>query len=248
MLGLSISSSSRVGCVRKKNEDMLLLDSEFVRDGKLAKGVDLEKKERYLLALADGMGGHLSGDVASSEVLHHLQFFFHDIPSGMNPSEFNEAICEWLSSISRLFDAKGRLDAKLHGMGTTMVALAYYNHEFYSLNCGDSRLYCLHDHELKQLTTDHSLGNLLGNHEHSSIITNCIGGGITESYIDVVQCTGEVVTADCMLLCSDGLSDLLSDDIICEMLQEGADAEKLCLAAEAVGGFDNVSAIVARII
>jgi protein phosphatase len=132
-------------------------------------------------------------------------------------------------------------------MGTTLVALAYYNDEFFWMNCGDSRLYRLHEGTLVQITTDHSLSNLLGNNKHSNIITNCIGGGCKNSYIDLVLCTPDVQSGDLFLLCSDGLTDMLPDETIERMLVEGSDATALCVAAEAAGGYDNVSAIVVRV-
>lgn len=248
MLKLRVSAASRVGCVRENNEDMLLVGAQFVRDGRTALTKDLDVTDRYLLALADGMGGHQSGDVASSEVLHNLQFFFSDIPAGLKPGDFNEAIFEWLNSINTTIDMMGHSDEKLRGMGTTLVALAYYDGHFYSMNCGDSRLYRLHEGQLQQMTTDHSLNSLVGSSVHSNIIINCIGGGCKSSYIDLVQCTSDVLPGDTLLLCSDGLSDMLSDDDIAQMLVKGYSAEGICVEAERAGGYDNVSAIVVHVL
>jgi len=244
MIGFKISAASRVGCVRETNEDMILTDDCFLRDDKLETNVEISQVDRYLIALADGMGGHNSGDVASSDALHSLQFFFNDMPVGLKPGDFNEKICEWLSSINYTMESKGRSDQRCYGMGTTLVALAYYGKEFYWMNCGDSRLYRVHDGVLKQVSSDHSLSNLLGSSQHSNVITNCIGGGCKSSYIDLVQCTADVQPGDKFLLCSDGLSDMLADNVIEQMLNDGYDAEALCHAAEEAGGFDNVSAIV----
>lgn len=244
---LVISAASRVGCVRNNNEDMLLVDECFVRNGRMTTKVDTDHTDRYMLALADGMGGHQSGEVASSDVLHNLQFFFSDIPSKLKPGDFNETIYEWLESINNIIDSKGYTDPQYRGMGTTLVALAYYDRQFYSMNCGDSRLYRLHEGKLQQLTTDHSLSNLMGSSEHSNIITNCIGGGCKSSYIDMVQCTQEVNVSDTFLLCSDGLNDMVCDADIEQMLADGYEADALCQTAEQAGGFDNVSAIVIHV-
>ena len=237
-----------MGCVRHNNEDMVLVNDKFIRNGKHWTMIDTDSCERYLIALADGMGGHCGGEVASNDVLHNLQFYFSDLPSALSVEDFNEAIYEWLESINNIIDSKGRSEARYNGMGTTLVALAFYNRDFYWMNCGDSRLYRLHGSSLKQLTTDHSLSNLMGSERHSNIITNCIGGGCKMSYIDMVQCTTEVVTSDVLLLCSDGLTDMLSDDEIQTLLENGADASKLCKAAELAGGYDNVSACVIKIV
>jgi len=243
----NVTASSKTGCVRSNNEDMILVDQWFVRNGRLSAHKDLSTIDRYLLALADGMGGHNSGEVASSDVLHNLQFFFSDLPVGLSISDFNEAIYEWLASINIMIDSKGKNDERFRKMGTTLVALAYYGGAFYWMNCGDSRIYHMHHGELHQLSTDHSLSSLLGDTDRSSIITNCIGGGCKNSYIDIVECTADIQPGDTILLCSDGLSDMLSDEQLRYGLLEDDTADVLCAKAEEVGGFDNVSAIVVKI-
>ena len=127
-------------------------------------------------------------------------------------------------------------------MGTTLVGLAFYAGDFFTLNCGDSRLYRFRDGELKQLTTDHSLNTMLGTTKHSSVITNCIGGGCTNSYIDVVRITDDILQGDKYLLCSDGLTDMVSNHQLTRLLNDGADADLLCETAIENGGLDNVSA------
>ena len=247
MIEYKISAASRVGCIRDNNEDMILVDDQFIRDAEITIDKTFSADDRYLLALADGMGGHNCGEIASSDTLHNLQFFFSDLPVGMSIGDFNESILEWLSSINHIIDAKGRMDAQYKNMGTTLVALAYYGREFYWMNCGDSRLYRYRNGQLTQLTTDHSLSNMLGQHAHSHIITNCIGGGCQTSFIDVVSFTSEVEENDLFLLCSDGLTDMLSDADIESYLAVGYSASQLCAAAEKAGGLDNVSVILARI-
>lgn len=247
MLNFDITAASRTGLVRENNEDMIVVGEWFVRDGKMRTHFSTKNVERYLLALADGMGGHNSGEVASSEALHNLQFFFNDIPGGLPSSEFNELIFEWLQSVNAIFVSKGHVDQRLRDMGTTLVSLVYYHGEFYWMNCGDSRLYRLHDGHLTLLTTDHSLNNLYGDPQHSNYITNCIGGGCKTSFIDITVCTDSICDGDTFLLCSDGLNDMLPDSEIERLLLEGSDADSLCAAADSVGGFDNVSACVIKV-
>ena len=165
---------------------------------------------------------------------------------GENASSFNEMIVGWLESINMILDSKGKADEQYKGMGTTLVALAYYDGDFYSMNCGDSRLYRLRNEELVQLTTDHSLSSLMGDQKHSSVITNCIGGGCTSSYIDVIHIV-DIQDGDTYLLCSDGLTDMMSDNRLSILLAEGADANDLCNAAIVRGGFDNVSACLIKV-
>lgn len=245
---LSIQAVSNVGCYRENNEDMILVGHEFVRDGSYKEEADLTTVNRYLTALADGMGGHSSGEVASSDVLHNLDFFFGDIPAGLDVTDFNEAIYEWLNSINSIIDSKSHSDQRYHTMGTTLVAFAYYGSEFYWMNCGDSRVYWMHENQLKQLSTDHSLNTLMGSTEHTNLITNCIGGGCKTSYIDIATCTSLVHAGDTFMLCSDGLTDMLDDEEIENLLRRDASAADLCQAAIDAGGYDNVSICIIKIV
>ena len=245
---LYIHAASNVGSVREKNEDMILVNRCFVRDNDWVGEVDLANRKRFLVALADGMGGHKSGEVASSDVLVNLDYFFNDMPADLSVADFNEAIYEWLASINNIIDSKGHADSRYHGMGTTLVSFVCYGDDFYWMNCGDSRIYRLHDGQLQQLSTDHSLSTLMGTSEHTNVITNCIGGGCKTSYIDIMMCTSEVCQGDTFMLCSDGLTDMLSDQQIQQLLNGGADATALCNAAIAEGGFDNVSVCVIKIV
>lgn len=244
---LRITASSRKGQVRTNNEDMLLVGEQLIRNGRMSKTFSTREADRFMLAVADGMGGHNSGEVASADTLSNLRFYFTDLPVGLTTSTFNEVIYEWLASINNFLDAKGRCSEVYRNMGTTLVALAYYAGEFYWMNCGDSRLYRLHDGHLSQITTDHSLNTLLGESQHSNYITNCIGGGCKNSYIDVVKCTDIVQPGDTFLLCSDGLSDMLPDDKIASLLKEGNEADAICQAADDAGGRDNITVIVIHI-
>ena len=241
MIKIDITAASRIGCVRHQNEDMILVGNHFVRDDAFSTWVELTNQDRYIVAVADGMGGHNRGDIASSDVLHNLQFYYNDLPTGFGPSEFNEMVVEWLDGINNMVASKGRADEQYKGMGTTLVGFAFYEGEYYWLNCGDSRLYRFRQDDLLQLTTDHSLSNLLGSEKHTSVITNCIGGGCTTSYIDIVRMTSDIMVDDVYLLCSDGLTDMLSNQNISRLLAAGADANALCDAAIAAGGLDNVS-------
>ena len=246
MIRLEITSTSQVGCVRSQNEDMVLVDTHFIRNSEFSTQASLNHNDRYLVAVADGMGGHNRGDVASNDVLRNLQYYFSDIPEKLNAGDFNEVMVEWLDSINNFVASKGRADEQFKGMGTTLVGLAYYYGDFYSMNCGDSRLYRFRQGELTQLTTDHSLNNMLGSEKHTNIITNCIGGGCNSSYMDLVRIS-EVWPDDVFLLCSDGLTDMLPDQEIARLLNDGADAMALGDAAVEAGGLDNVSCCVITI-
>ena len=223
------------------------MDNRFIREDTYKTQIVLGREDRMMIAVADGMGGHNRGDIASNDTLRNLHYFFYDIPSCLNVNDFNEAMAGWLESINNYIASKGRADEQYKGMGTTLVCLAYYNNDFYSLNCGDSRLYRFRDHQLVQLTTDHSLSNLVGDEKRTNVITNCIGGGSKSSFIDMVTMTNDIMSDDVYLLCTDGLTDMLSDKAISELLEGKADADTLCSAAIEAGGIDNVSCCVISI-
>jgi protein phosphatase len=242
-----ITAASEVGCVRHKNEDMVLVDRRFVRNNDCKVEIGRDDADRFIIAIADGMGGHNSGEVASHDVLHNLEYYYHDLPSGLKPGDFNEMIFEWLESINNIIDSKGHSDPQYHDMGTTLVAFAFYGNEFYWMNCGDSRIYQYIGGQLTQISTDHSLSNLMGSSKHSNIITNCIGGGCKTSYLDMVKFADSVIqSSSTFLLCSDGLTDMLTDKQIEQLLAEGKDASELCAAAVDAGGFDNVSVCIIK--
>lgn len=247
MISLHISASSRTGCVRTNNEDMGLVDDVLIRDESFSETFEVHPTNRLMLALADGMGGHNCGEVASNDTLTNLRFFFRDLPATINDEVFRQSMNDWLKSISMLIDSKGKSHEVYQGMGTTLVGMIYFTGRYYWINCGDSRLYRFHDGELQQLTTDHSLSNALGLSTHSCQIVNCIGGGSTDSYIDIECMTDQVEVGDVFMLCTDGLTDMIGDTHVRDLLKHGADADRLCDAAEEAGGYDNVSVIVVKI-
>lgn len=244
MSRIVLTAASRVGCIRSNNEDMILAYDHFVRSDIYRTEFMTENHDRFVIALADGMGGHNAGEVASSDVLSNLQFFLNDLPRGLASGEFNEMMTEWLHSVNQIIDSKGHFNPGMIDMGTTLVGIIFYNNKYYWINCGDSRLYRFRNGQLVQLTTDHSLNNVRGEKKHSNIITNCIGGGCKSSYMDMFEFTAEFKSGDIYMLCSDGLTDMVSDDIIGSLLAEGGNANSLCEAAIEAGGYDNVSVCV----
>lgn len=244
MSRIVITAASRVGCVRNNNEDMVFAYDKFVRSEAYQTEFMTENVDRFVIALADGMGGHLAGEVASADTLENLRFFVSDMPKGLSVSEVNKTMEVWLDSIHKIITSKGHADPSMEGMGTTLVAVIYYEGKYFWINCGDSRLYRLRDGKLAQLTTDHSLNTLRGEKRHSNIITNCIGAGCKHTYMDMVEFTDDFRHGDVYMVCSDGLSDMVSDDVIEQMMINGVSANRLCEAAIERGGFDNVSVCV----
>jgi len=243
-----LTAASRVGNVRSNNEDMILAFDKYVRSDIHQTVLAPDNLDRFVVAVADGMGGHNAGEVASEMVMQNLKFYVNDLPKGMTSGELEEVMNEWLLSIHQTVNLRGRSNKTMSEMGTTLVALLFYGNRYFWMNCGDSRLYRLRDGQLKQLTTDHSLVNEDGEKKHSNYITNCIGAGCDEVYMDMIEFTSDFHTGDVYVLCSDGLNDMVPDIIIERMLNEGADANDLCEEAIAAGGFDNVSVCVLRVV
>ena len=244
MSRIVLTAASRVGCVRSNNEDMVLAYDKFVRSEAYHTEFSTDNSDRFVIALADGMGGHNAGEVASADVLANLNFFINDLPKELSVNEFTEMMMIWLSSINKTINSKGRVDSALRDMGTTLVAVVFYNHKYYWMNCGDSRLYRLRDGELTQLSTDHSLNMIKGEKRHSNVITNCIGAGCKNSYLDMYEFTDNFLQGDTYMICSDGLNDMISDEEIKSLMLDGASANRLCEAAIDAGGYDNVSVCV----
>ena len=244
MSRIVLTAASRVGCVRSNNEDMVLAYDKFVRSEAYQTEFMTENSDRFVIALADGMGGHQAGEVASADTLANLQFFINDLPKGLSSSEFNEMIVVWLDSVNKMISSKGLVDPSLSEMGTTLVGVTYYNGKYYWMNCGDSRLYRLRNGHLTQISEDHSLNNAQGIKKHSNVITNCIGAGCKSSFIDFYEFTDDFLQGDVYMICSDGLNDMVKDADIESLLAKGASANLLCEAAIEAGGYDNVSACV----
>ena len=226
---------------------MILAYDRFIRSDIYQTVLAPENLDRFIVAVADGMGGHNAGEVASELVLQNLKFYFNDLPKGLTSGELEEVMNEWLQSIHQTVNARGRANKSMSEMGTTLVGLIYYGKRFFWLNCGDSRLYRLRDGQLEQLTTDHSLINANGEKKHSNVITNCIGAGCDDTFIDMIEFTNNFLPGDTYVLCTDGLNDMVPDEVIREMLVNGATANALCEEAINAGGFDNVSVCVLRV-
>jgi len=247
MKKFEITASSSVGCIRSNNEDMVLVWDRFIRNESYQTELWPGSIDRFIIAVADGMGGHNAGEVASQETLTNLHFFIHDLPSGLSSGVLNEMMIEWLNSMNKIIESKGISDPSVCEMGTTLIAIIYYSGHFYWLNCGDSRLYRFRDGQLVQLSTDHSLNNMTGTKKHSNIITNCIGAGCHNSFIDMYEFTDDILPGDTYILCSDGLNDMIPDPQIEELAANGCDAGGMCRAAIEAGGYDNVSVCVIKV-
>ena len=243
---------SDVGRRREKNEDAFLVNDE-----------------RRLYLVADGMGGHLGGEFASKlavatidEVIKALEEDPETtLPEGesMKPGDFSNCLRYAIREASRRIFEKATEDANLHGMGTTTVALLFRNNKAYVANVGDSRVYRIRGKKINQITKDHSLvgeqiraGLLSADdsraHRLKNIITRSVGFQETvDSDVDIRA----VRTGDKFLLCTDGLSNLLEDgeirDIVVNNELEAA-VKRLVDIANERGGDDNITAILTEVV
>lgn len=243
-----VSASSNIGLLRHNNEDMILVRNKYIRNETYKAEIDMETCDRFVVAVADGMGGYNAGEVASQEVLTSLHFFIGDLPMKLTSQHFMETLIEWLNSINATINTKGQLHPETCNMGTTLVGIVVYEHKFFWINCGDSRLYRLRCGKLTQVTTDHSLSNLLGETKHSNVVTNCIGAGCNSSFLDILDFTSDIQHGDTYMLCSDGMSDMVDDTSIEQLLGIDCNADQLIHAALDAGGYDNISVCIMKIV
>lgn len=223
-----------------------------------------------LAVLADGMGGHNSGEIASAMTIAHVLERFKttykniehgglDWDSGLTQETIllKEAILE---ANKEVYEA-AQASLANRGMGTTVVAMLFLNNKVSIAHVGDSRAYRLRDGTFELLTEDHSLLQELvrkgfytreeaRQSAQKNVITRALGID-TRLTVDVLEEITDV--GDIYLVCSDGLTDMVSDDDIHRILQENEDdietaADELVLAANENGGKDNISVILARVI
>jgi serine/threonine protein phosphatase PrpC len=226
---------SDAGKVRRNNEDAYLAG---------------EGRDETLLAIADGIGGFEAGEVASRIAIEALKELESDAPFETAIREANRRILTF-----------GRGDERLSGMGTTIVAVRFGGTRERPVaevaHVGDSRAYLLRGGDLRPLTEDHSLvaelvrsGELTrdqaAEHPQKNLITRALGA---EEEVDVDTAVLPVEAGDRILLCSDGLSDMVPEGRISEILADSsgdpeAAARRLLSAALDAGGTDNVTVVV----
>lgn len=236
-----------IGCVRLNNEDMILLDGELYRDTSTENNYELTDNVRFMAVVADGMGGHNGGEVASEAVLKSFNDFLYNLPSSLSEIELVSQIKHWAQTANDQVVGIAEENQNLQGMGSTFCGIMFYEKHIFSLNIGDSRLYRFRDGVLKQLSTDHSMRKLIGdNAVPNNVIYNSFGT-IEDIFIDVNNISEQVFDNDIFLICSDGLTDMLSDEDIENMLSQNASCIMLTDKAKDAGGKDNISIIFLKI-
>ncbi len=234
-LALRYAARSDRGLVRANNEDSVYAGAR-------------------LLALADGMGGHAAGEVASQLVIAALAHLDNDEPGGDLLSKLELAVHQGNSDIAEQVE----LHPELEGMGTTLTAILFAGDRLGMVHIGDSRGYLMRDGELAQITKDDTFvqtlvdeGRITAEEAHSHPQRSLIMQALTGHEVEPALTMREARIGDRYLLCSDGLSDPVSHETILEAMKiEDVNecADRLIELALRGGGPDNVTVVVADVV
>lgn len=237
MLVSAVGQSHR-GQKRDRNEDRYLALSR-----------------QNLFVVADGMGGYVGGQVAAQIAIDSIQYAFdtNEFEGSAAPDAPRDGaqLAAALQMANRAVFERATADPELEGMGTTLVAARFSprKERMYVCHVGDSRCYRLRGGALQQLTSDHNLGQLGITGKNREHLTRAVG---IAPAVEVDLTLVEPTIGDRYLLCSDGLTKMLSDDQIAQILEANPEAEPaveaLVQAANDAGGRDNVTCIVVHVL
>lgn len=237
---MQIAYQSSKGNVRDKNEDY--------------GGVYQNRSELTLALITDGIGGNNAGEVASKLVVEHLGTSFEQT-SLMNLKKLKQWLVNQLVTVNQLIVSKAKINHKLTKMGTTLVFGLINNQNCLIGNIGDSRAYLYRNQQIKQVTEDHSYVNELvkkgeltaseaKNNPYKNVITKSLGinDDAEASFFDL-----QLQSADQLLLCTDGLTNMVSDEEIAAILATSASVTSKCQSlvdlANSHGGTDNITVL-----
>lgn len=237
-MGFECISRTHVGLKRKVNEDSVMV-----------------RTDHGLWAVADGMGGHEAGDVASRKVAEALA----RLPDGRDLDDLTDNAVSALEDVNAELIRLARADHRPRTIGSTVVGLAIRGGQYRCFWAGDSRAYRIRGNGIERLTRDHSLvqglidAGMLSleeakDHPDANVITRAVGA--SES-LEVEIAAGDAEPGDQFLLASDGLTRLVDDDELATILSSwppGDAADTLIDAVLARGAPDNVSLIIARVV
>ncbi len=208
--------------------------------------------------VADGMGGHKAGEVASAMAICEIRDAVNERCFGnMTGTDIKDMLVTAVKKANRLIYQKSQEDKSFGGMGTTVTLCLLFGDKGYVAHVGDSRAYVLRDGRLHQITTDHSLvyelvkiGQITAeeaaHHPQKNVITRALG---TDSGVEIDLYEFSILPGDLVLLCSDGLTNMLSDsELIAILTEKQGDsltglAESLISSANEKGGYDNITAV-----
>jgi PPM family protein phosphatase len=245
---VTIGSATHPGMKKKENQDFH--SWRFPENGNL-------NKKGILLVLADGMGGHLGGSVASRLAVDTAIAEYYKDASGIIQESLKSAFLKANETVLE----KSRSDLGLQGMGTTLIAVVLQKDNLYFAHVGDSRGYAIYGNRITQFTRDHSIvaglvkAGLITkeealNHPDSNIITKAIGL-FQDLSVDISEKHMQLNKGEYVLMCCDGLYKVVSDEEIVRTIIECREPDAVCgkliEKANERGGPDNITVIVARI-
>ena len=234
-----------VGRVRESNQDSYYIDEE-----------DLQFK---LYILADGMGGYAGGEIASSLAVDMTRNYILNSLKNTecNKEKIQQAIKEAIEYANMMVKEKASQDEKISEMGTTLDVLIMYGNRIYIGHVGDSRIYRIRKNIIRRLTKDHSYVEKLyedgtitkeeaEHHPKKHMLIKAIG---SEMFAEPDIMEKKILEDDVILMCSDGLTNMVKDKEIYNIITNGAGnlAESLVKKANENGGYDNITAIVIKI-
>ncbi|MFA5524871.1 MAG: protein phosphatase 2C domain-containing protein [Tissierellales bacterium] len=239
------------GLVYEHNEDCFMVNSDVCFD-KLNIEVD---SQCILAAVADGVGGENAGELASRMCLEKLAV--------MDMNLDLEEIREYIKGISQDISDFALNKPELSGMATTLAGVICSGDRFIILNVGNSRVYRFRNGNLRQFTIDDTLVQIMydsgqitreemGNHPNRHVLLQAIGKGNINTPIDVHlhEAKNPMEKGDILLLCTDGLSDLVNNDEIKNSLESSIEieemAEELVKKAKIAGGYDNITVLMIK--
>ena len=240
---MSQSGRTDVGMIRSGNEDNFAVDVT---------------PSRGIFIVADGMGGHAAGEVASEMAVQIVLREIKDV-ADLSDGSATKILGEALKLANRAIHDRTITEVDKQGMGTTASVLLLSDARYLIGQVGDSRVYLLRDGALRQLTKDHSyvqeqvdLGNLTPEqaryHLYSNVITRCVGAS---PEVEPDLYAGEARTGDIYLVASDGLTGMVDDRRLAQLLMSRAEPDRkvqaLIAEANARGGLDNITAIVVHV-
>ena len=240
---MRVIGKSVIGMCRTKNEDAIYISDESF-------------PIKNLFIVADGMGGYNGGEIASDTAINaFLEYVKKQPERKKKKTEILDLLVEGVSASNRVVYQKSRESEEFAEMGTTFIVATVQENKLFVAYVGDSRVYILRGDTLRQITTDHSyvmelvkMGNITieeaAVHPQRNIITRAVG---TRETVEVDTCMDELQTGDLILMCSDGLSTMLTDVEIKKILKKDSDlevkAQELVDCANEKGGYDNISVV-----
>lgn len=256
----SVAALTDVGQNRKNNEDNLLI-FDFHQKSALSPGAEVRvsfEQLGLLLAVADGMGGHSSGQVASQLCVDNLPVALLQLlgEGDSAAKDHGSALRRAVEVTNEAIFNASRKSAELEGMGTTLTAVWLMGSQAIVAQVGDSRAYLLHQGQLTQLTRDQTVLNSVSEIEREALLNTPFENMLLQavgamSHLEVAISTVELTPGDCLLLCSDGLYRVVTPEQITEILRRPDSlqekARTLIAQANAGGGPDNVTTVLCRV-